>query len=351
MQPSTSPHVAITGATGFLGLNALEVFRAHTDFTVTAIPRDCFSHPSLFAETLNGVDVVLHFAGVCRAHSDALLIEENEEINQALLQAMEKAGSVRHLIFSSSIHESSGSAYAQSKREGGAEMRAWCEAHQAVYSHLVLPNIFGPGAPPGKNSVVANFCDAMIAGRDARIIVDNRIRLRYVYDVLAEIQRIILEGADGVLEIENYESILVTELLQRVQKVKTSFLDPGIFPVDSPFDAALYETLAFHKLYSVQPFRSVSPLGASGFTAGEKRSIAPGHILEVSPVKSLVTLPDLPGARVELHLASTLGLEPRFPLRPSAVEASVLDLPRYHRLTIKNTTSEDVVFHVGTPQS
>jgi nucleoside-diphosphate-sugar epimerase len=158
------PRVLVTGATGFLGSHIAETLVQH-DFTVRCTVRSSSSLKwlqNLNTETIavdfndeaslqgacEGVDVVVHNAGITRAKNDAEFFEVNTDVTERLAKAAIKA-KVSRFIFISSL-EARGpdsfttaiSAYGKSKLE--AEHRL-SNLQNDIETILLRPaGVYGP---------------------------------------------------------------------------------------------------------------------------------------------------------------------------------------------------------------
>ena len=142
-------HLALTGATGFVGGHVLREALAQ-GHSVRALTRraQAFSHPNLEwvrgslgerdAELCEDADAVIHIAGLIKARKRANYFEANAD---AVRELVEVAGDARFVLLSSlAAREPELSDYAASKRAG----------EMAVAEHpdaLVVraPAVFGPG--------------------------------------------------------------------------------------------------------------------------------------------------------------------------------------------------------------
>lgn len=158
------PRVLVTGATGFLGSHIAEVLAQH-GFTVRCTVRPSsslkwlehlniekiavnFSDEASLQKACQGVDVVIHNAGITRAKNDAEFFETNTDATERLTKAAIKAR-VSRFIFISSL-EACGpdgfttaiSAYGKSKLE--AEHRL-TDLQNAIEIILLRPaGVYGP---------------------------------------------------------------------------------------------------------------------------------------------------------------------------------------------------------------
>lgn len=147
--------VAITGAHGFLGWHTRVLLRTLTGHDVVAVGRD--EWPRL-TEMLDGVDAVIHIAGVNRG-GDADVHAGNLSLASELVDALRRSGGVDRLVYASTIRAGDATPYGQAKAEAGRTLASWAASHGAAYREVVLPNLFGEHGRPHYNSVVATFVE------------------------------------------------------------------------------------------------------------------------------------------------------------------------------------------------
>lgn len=157
-----APLAAITGGTGFVGLHLVPAL-ARSGFRLRLLARRPPTHPALagiafetvpgalqdeaaLAALVKGADVVIHAAGLIKAHSRAAFLKTNQGGTEALAQAARRhAPDARFLLVSSlAAREPSLSPYAFSKREAENAAR---RAYEHASDQLALirpPAIYGP---------------------------------------------------------------------------------------------------------------------------------------------------------------------------------------------------------------
>jgi len=203
----------VTGVTGFLGWRAATLLaerghnvrgiarpggapRAHSD--AIAAERVDAGDPAARA-LVQGVDVVLHFAGVpdpARAREDpARAVRENAGTTVNLLDACLEHGAA--LVYPSSVRaaiEPPPDAYGLSKRLGEEA----CRHHAARATVARLTSVFGPGqvAWEGATGAIAAFARHALEGRPIVIPGDpHRVRdFTYVDDIVAALEAIAARG-------------------------------------------------------------------------------------------------------------------------------------------------------------
>lgn len=159
---NSRPLAAITGGTGFVGLRLVQTL-ARSGFRLRLLVRHPASHPALedidfetipgslqddsaLVELVRGADVVVHAAGLIKAHKRADFLKTNRNGTNALARTARKhAPQARFLLISSlAAREPSLSPYAFSKQAAEqAVLQAYAEAPDQC-AILRPPALYGP---------------------------------------------------------------------------------------------------------------------------------------------------------------------------------------------------------------
>ncbi len=204
--------IALTGATGFVGRNVVnEMLGGKHD--VTALVRDvgkaCLPHDvrlvkgdlhtaAALDQLANGVDVVIHIAGLISAVKRSDYFVANEQGTRELAQAALRNGVKRFVHVSSlSAREPQLSAYGASKLAGEAVL-------SDGLSHVILrpPAVYGPGdraTLPLLKALTQSI--ALIPGR-----ADARFSLIHVRDLARTIVEAASSKITGIVELSDGSS-------------------------------------------------------------------------------------------------------------------------------------------------
>lgn len=238
----------VTGANGFIGKNLRMHLREKADFEVVPFTREHTEGdlPAL----LEGVDWVIHLAGINRPEDPSEFVTGNAGLTQALSQAMrdavQKGGRKIPVIYSSSIQAERANDYGSSKRAAEEALLALHEATgNPVYIYR-LPNVFGKWARPHYNSAVATFCHNV--ARDLPVPVndpDAVINLVYVDDVISHFLSL-MEGKHSdpgpFVEVAPVYQITVGGLADQLNRFKATRENLITEPVGTGLTRALYAT-------------------------------------------------------------------------------------------------------------
>jgi len=239
--------IGITGQAGFVGTYLFNLLKTKNNVTTIPFEDVYYENPNTLVDFVKQCDVIVHLAAVNRCDSPDELYETNIRLVNQLIEAMQTAEVSPHVIFSSSTQEERDNLYGKSKRDGREKLSAWAEANQALFTGLVIPNVYGPFGKPYYNSVVATFCHQLTCGEQPQIDVDGTLKLIYVGELAEQIYQISV-----VVGVENFRPLLqlphtaekkVSELLALLETYKTQYFEQGIIPaLSSKFEINLFNT-------------------------------------------------------------------------------------------------------------
>lgn len=194
-------NVLITGAKGFLGTSLIKGLSGFPEINISTYSGD--SQESLFCKLLEA-DFIFHLAGVNRPKSFESYMVDNVQLTADIVKFLELNQISTPIYFSSSIHTEIFTEYGVSKMAGEVLFKDLSESNgNLIFCHR-LARVFGPGAKPNYNSVVATFCHGL--ANDLPITVSNRenlIELIFVDDWV-ELMRNILSNYNCELKLPTY---------------------------------------------------------------------------------------------------------------------------------------------------
>jgi len=233
----------VTGANGFIGRNLSIHFREKGDFELVPFTRE-HSEQDL-PKLLEGVEWVIHLAGINRPEDPAEFQTGNAGLTQALCESVEQTGRQIPIIYSSSIQVDRDNDYGNSKRGAEDSLLALNEkTGNPIYIYR-LPNVFGKWARPNYNSAVATFCHNI--ARDLPVQIndpDAVINLVYVDDVIASLLSLMESGGQKgpFVEVEPTYQITVGELAEQLNRFKATRDNLVTEPVGKGLVRSLYST-------------------------------------------------------------------------------------------------------------
>ena len=237
--------VGITGQDGFVGKHLYNTLGLFPDeFLRVEFQRDFFENDNKLDAFVSQCDVFVHLAAMNRHESQEVIYETNVNLVEKLIASLERTNSKPHVLISSSSQEEKDNLYGKSKREGRELLVNWAEKNEAVFTGLVIPNVFGPFGKPFYNSVVATFCHQVSHNETPKIDVDGNLKLIYVGELVQEIiKQIQAKNNQPRLEIQHTSEQKVSHILALLEKYKTEYQDKGCIPnLKSTFELNLFNT-------------------------------------------------------------------------------------------------------------
>jgi UDP-2-acetamido-2,6-beta-L-arabino-hexul-4-ose reductase len=250
--------IGITGANGFVAWHLRCYLHSLSDLVseVRLATRETFSGTGQLMTFADGLDFIVHLAGVNRANDDEI-ITGNIQPAEKLVQALEKMDSKPVLLFSSSTHTLNPvSKYGETKRGVSEIFQAWSARNQARYINLIIPHIYGEYGRPYYNSGVATFCHEIARGIEPKVNPNGQLELVHVQDLVELIVRLYQFQHVGDFRVSGVE-IAVSDIVNQLKQYKHQYLELGQFPdVKTPFDRALFNSFRAALSYDA---RKVSP--------------------------------------------------------------------------------------------
>jgi len=237
--------VGITGQAGFIGTHLYNYFGTKKE-EVRRIPfqDNFFSDQDKLEVFVKQCDVIVHLAALNRHNDPQTSYDTNISLIRKLISAIDNTGTKPHIIFSSSTQEERDNLFGKSKREGREMLSQWAEKTGALFTGMVIPNVFGPFGNPYYNSVVATFSHRLTQNEEPEIEIDAELKLIYVGDLV----KIILDTIRHKLfnkefKIPHSDVVKVSEILTLLQSFKSHYFEKGIFPdLKDPFERNLFNS-------------------------------------------------------------------------------------------------------------
>lgn len=223
--------IGITGQAGFVGTHLFNFLNLQQNVTCIPFEDSFFNEPCKLQDFVLQCDVIVHLAAMNRHTDPEVLYQTNIKLVKQLVTAMEAAAVKPHVIFSSSTQEERDNVYGRSKKEGRSIFIEWAQRNDALFTGLVIPNVFGPFGNPYYNSVIATFSHQLTHGETPVIEVDGTLNLIYVAELVDEIWKIVqAQKGEPICIIPYTATKNVSEILALLQNFKTDYFQNGIFP-------------------------------------------------------------------------------------------------------------------------
>lgn len=236
--------LGITGAGGMMGWHLRCATVGREEFEVRVADRSTFADAEALQTFAEGLDVLVHFAGMNRGEE-----QEVHDVNIALakqvLAACEASGSTPQLVFSNSTHCERDTLYGASKRAIGTLFQDWASAHSTACHDLVLPHVFGEHGKPFYNSVVHTFCHQLATGETPVIDHDGDLELLHAADVADVVLARVQEQPTAIETVRvPGRPLKVSGLLALLQEFRHSYCELQQIPdLRDPLHLSLFNCL------------------------------------------------------------------------------------------------------------
>lgn len=248
------PRIGVTGSNGFLGWHLRCALHANSQDVVVPAPREVFGDDRALGQFAAQCDAIVHLAALNRG-DDALIESANVDLTRRLIAALEAAQARPHVILSSSVHQASDTPYGRSKRLSAELLANWAARSGAIFTNLILPNLFGECGRPHYNSVVATFCHQLARGETPHIIEDRELELVHAQRVAREIRELVSRPTAGD-RLMSGTRLRVSALLSQLQEMARRYADHVIPELATELDLELFNTyrsFLFPENYPVTP--------------------------------------------------------------------------------------------------
>lgn len=234
-------NIGITGADGLIGWHLRAFLRLQGGHDVRLATRSTFSHPDQLTAFVEGLDAVVHLAGMNKHDEGVEAI--NIGLAADLTAAFDRASVSPRVAFSNTIWvDRDDSPYSRGKRAAANHLRAWADRTGAPFANLIFPHTFGEFGKPFHNSVVSTFCHQLAHRQSPQIIVDGDLELIHAQDVAARCFHAVEANENGDFRTHG-TPMRVSTLLQRLRRMATSYAAQVVPDLRDPLDVRLFNTL------------------------------------------------------------------------------------------------------------
>jgi len=257
--------IAVTGSRGFIGANLVTRLRERPATDVVEI------HRGDETPSLDGVDAVVHLAGVNRPPDPSGFAQGNAELTARLACSLQAIGRPVPVVLSSSTQAALDNPYGASKRSAEQALQDYARASGADVRIYRLTNVFGKWARPNYNSAVATFCHNTVHGIPITVHDPSApLRLVYIDDVCEAFLRDIDDFAadvradGGFREAGPVHETTVGEVAAMISGFPRSRSEATVDRVGAGLCRALYATYLSHippTDFAYRPVRHVDPRG------------------------------------------------------------------------------------------
>ncbi len=342
--------IGITGADGLIGWHLRAFLRVQGGHDVRLATRATFSDPDRIVAFVEGLDAVVHLAGVNRGE-EAEVESTNKTLAVNLVSAFERAGVAPRVAYTNSIHLDRDTAYGRGKRAAATCLRAWADRSGAPFANLIFPHTFGEFGKPFHNSVVSTFCHQLARGEPPKVIADGDLELIHAQDVAARCFSAIKNGENGDSRIHG-TPMKVSVLLQRLQHMAASYAAQIVPDLRNSLDLRLFNTLrsyfyperypvvlALHSDKRGSLFEAVkSENGGQVFLSTSHPGITRGNHFHTRKVERFLVA----SGEAEIRLRKLFS-DHVMTFRVSGEHPCYVDMPTFHTHTITNVGDSELV--------
>ncbi len=347
--------VGITGQAGFIGTHLYNHLGLQPEEYVRIPFRDeYFQDPDVLDEFVSQCDVIIHLAALNRHNDPQTIYDTNLALVKKLISALERTGSKPHILFSSSTQEERDNVFGKSKREGREMLSGWAEKNNALFTGLIIPNVFGPFGNPYYNSVVATFCHQVTHNEQPRIEIDALLRLIYIDELAKTILKAIQEGYHiNGYRVAHTSEHKVSDILNIINRFKSEYFDNGLFPqLNDSFETNLFNTFrCYMDIKSINPVALKmntdnrgtfvetvkTELGGQVSFSTTKPGITRGNHFHTRKIERFAVIKGK--ARIQLR---RIGTDEVLNFDLDGNEPSYVDMPVWYTHNITNTGSDEL---------
>lgn len=235
-------NILVTGAGGFIGKHIVKTLKELRGIQVFEVFHE--TDEELLALYLSKCDFVYHLAGVNRSDNEKDFTEGNILFTDKILRILEQTDNRCPVLYASSIHARWGTLYGLSKKAAEELLLNHQKANKGQVYIYRLTNLFGTGARPNYNSVIATFCYNTMKGLPITVHDRNTLlTLCYIEDVVEEFLQVLHEGGhqerDGYYFVPKAYQVDLGTLSDTILSFRGRNIDKELL---SDFDKRLYET-------------------------------------------------------------------------------------------------------------
>jgi UDP-2-acetamido-2,6-beta-L-arabino-hexul-4-ose reductase len=237
--------VGITGQNGFIGQHLFRTLNLFPDkFKVVPFKKKYFTDEEELNKFVESCDTIVHLAAMNRHEDPQVIYNTNIELVQKIITACRNTNSSPHILISSSTQEERDNLYGKSKKVGREALAKWAKEEGAMFTGLVIPNVYGPFGKPFYNSVVATFCYQLTHGKQPEIHQDGELDLIYVGSLIEKIINCIEQKTnDSNHLVSANTTVKVSEILEMLSEFKETYFGKGEIPeLNGSFGHNLFNT-------------------------------------------------------------------------------------------------------------
>jgi len=342
--------IGITGSDGLIGWHLRALLRVRGGHDVRLATRPTFSDPEQLAAFVDGLDAVVHFAGMNRGEA-AEVEATNLALAKALVAAFERAKAAPRVAFSNSTQMDQDTAYGRGKRVAADHLRSWAGRHRAPFANLIFPHTFGEFGKPFYNSVVSTFCYQLAHDESPKIIVDGDLELIHAQDVSSRCLDAVEAGENGDFRVRGVP-LKVSALLRRLTQMAASYAGQIVPDLRDALDIRLFNTLRSYLYPEHYPvalslrsddrgalFEAVkSEIGGQTFLSTSHPGVTRGNHFHTRKIERFLVV----SGEAEIRLRRLFSDQIKV-FRVSGERPCYVDMPTFHTHSITNVGTSELV--------
>ena len=246
--------VGITGAGGFFGWHLR--CRLHTfGWQAELADRSTFADADALDSFVQSSDIVVHLAGVNRAHSEEEVAKGNTDLAQALVDARRRTGASFDVVYANSMKADEPGVYGEAKAKAAEILQAAATAAGDRFVDIKFPHLFGEFGVPHYNSGVTTFAYQLANGEPSQVN-EGQLELLHSQDASQIVMDVITNELDEPVRPEG-RKISVPDCYDIMKRMAESYVEHGTVPLleDDVFELRLFNTLRSQMWPSAYPMK------------------------------------------------------------------------------------------------
>ena len=236
--------VGITGKNGFVGYHLSNHVIQNKDLKLVDFERTFFQNNNLLDSFVSNCDIIVHLAAVNRHKEEDYIFDTNISLAKKLSDSIRRVKFDKKLVYVSSIHEKSETAYGLSKLKSKEIFLNLSKEENFDFTSLTVPNIFGPFCRPNYNSFISTFSYLLINNKEPELKDNKSIKLIYIDNLILEITKEFYNTDSKFMRaIEEDIEIKVDKVLEKLSHYQTLYIKNDVIPdISNSFDLNLFNT-------------------------------------------------------------------------------------------------------------
>ncbi len=180
--------IGITGQSGFIGTHLYNTLGLYPErFERVPFEDQYFQDNTILNRFVSQCDVIVHLAAMNRHSDPKVIYETNIRLVKQLIAPANQPNPVPISCFLPLPRKNGTTLMGGQKKKGGNCSKGGQLIIDALFSGLIIPNVYGPFGHPYYNSVVATFSHQLTHNETPKIEIDGDLKLIYVGELANQI--------------------------------------------------------------------------------------------------------------------------------------------------------------------